>query len=206
MKLKVVLVVLTVVLTVRALPAQDPESAKAHNPPADAPLPVATSPQRDLEAEKATQAPSPDVPGQAVVFRDLEAEKSSRAVLRHDSLPSAPSRDLEAEKARRSGVERAVSPAEIDPATADAYRQAVAAIPLVRGGNGPRILPFLAQDGSFIAIEKPILAFQIMPSSDLFGNVTVIPLEKNGRMILPFPDPDGKEIAIERRSEKSQPR
>jgi len=102
--------------------------------------------------------------------------------------------------------------AEIDPAqealmvaTARASQQAINAIPLSRG-NGPRILPFLAQDGSFIAVEKPILAFQIMPSSDLFGNVTVVPLEKHGRMILPFVDAEGKEIAIEGRSGKSQPR
>ena len=90
-------------------------------------------------------------------------------------------------------------------ATARAYQQAILAIPLSRG-NGPRILPFLAQDGSFIAIEKPILAFQIMPSSDVFGNVTVVPLEKKGRMILPFVDMEGKEMPIEGRSEKSQPR
>jgi hypothetical protein len=180
----------------------DAESAKAQAPLAAAPQAVAGLPLPDLEQEKAARGVlRKEVSRPAQAFRDLEAEKASRGVLRKEAPAVAVTlRDLEAEKARMSAVEPEASQATAIAASAEANQRAILAIPL-SPGNGARILPFVNEEGALIAIDAPILAFQVMPSSDVFGNVRIVPLEKGGRMILPFPDGNGNELRIERGSE-----
>lgn len=79
-------------------------------------------------------------------------------------------------------------------ATSEAVSRALFAIPLVRVSEGARILPFPGPEGQAIAIEKPLLAFQILPFLDSRGNF--IPILKNGPAILPFVDMSGELIPI----------
>ena len=87
----------------------------------------------------------------------------------------------------------AVDPAEV-AATYETVSRALYAIPLVRVTSGARILPFIGPEGQAIAIEKPLLAFQILPFPDSRGNW--IPILKTGPAILPFVDASGEPIPI----------
>ncbi len=75
--------------------------------------------------------------------------------------------------------------------------KALSAIPLVRTATGPRFLPFIDQQGAPVAIERPLLAFQILPFLDSCGNF--IPIVKDGPAILPFVNQSGESIPIQSR-------
>ncbi|MEO8431534.1 MAG: hypothetical protein ABI592_08495 [Acidobacteriota bacterium] len=101
----------------------------------------------------------------------------------------------QADRAKPAVQAVAADPAEL-AASAEMSARAVDAIPLFRTSGGVRILPFIDPEGAPVEIEKPLLAFQILPFPDERGRL--IPILRDGIHILPFVDESGEPIPIRR--------